>query len=336
MSNFEQNIRQYVNLPSTPTPKGWLPILCKVCNDHGKKGPRAGFRFSDHQMEYNCFNCGHTARYKKGDAKLSKDMVTLLNSFAIPSSLFDQDRIEGLRLGTTKKDLPEQHHITYQPLTLPDFFTPLKECRSVWGELAREHLEMERGIDPDSYPFYMCEKKNDFAQKQWFGRLIIPTFRNNQIMYYQGRHLIPDTVPKYRNCNTDNPPLFGYDEIYNNINKPLLITEGFFDALVIDGVAVLGNTIDLNQIELINKSRRRKIYIPDMYGKGWVAAKTALEAGWEISFPEFGSCKDVNEAYNKYGLLYCIKTIMENVSSDFAAQAKIKMLKSNDKKTIYK
>lgn len=167
--------------------------------------------------------------------------------------------------------------------------------------------------------------------KMWYGRLIIPFYDiADNIIGYQGRALVPNIKPKYRTFSKGDFIIYGYKQIYEHCATPLLITEGFFDALCLNGVAILGNQISKHQADLINKSSRRKIYIPDQFGSGWKAGFDALKEGWEISFPEFGSCKDVNEAYVKYGKLYIYKTIMDNIFSGTGARIRLEMLKKKD------
>lgn len=98
MSNIEQLIRQYVPLPSSPSTKGWYPVLCKVCNDHGKKGPRAAFIFEGESFSYNCFNCGHKARFNGNiDRKISKNAKILFENFNIPESILNQHVLSAIK-----------------------------------------------------------------------------------------------------------------------------------------------------------------------------------------------------------------------------------------------
>jgi hypothetical protein len=105
----------------------------------------------------------------------------------------------------------------------------------------------------------------------------------------------------------------------------LYIVEGIFDAMSIDGVAIIGNEITDAQIEWLNRSRRKKVYIPDRFGDGRRVALDCLEHGWSISTPDIGSCKDMNEAVKKYGKMYVMKSIAENTADGLVAETKLRI-----------
>ena len=78
-----------------------------------------------------------------------------------------------------------------------------------------------------------------------------------------------------------------------------------------------------NQIKWLERSRRQKVIIPDRWGDGYRLAEQAIRLGWSVSYPDIGSCKDVNEAIMKYGKLYTFKTIRDNICSDFEAESRL-------------
>ena len=90
-SKLENVIRHYVHLPPHPNTKGWYAVLCKVCNDHGRKGNRAAFRFDHSSVGYHCFNCGIAAGYDPlKDERMSDKMVKVLESFGVPDAEWKQ------------------------------------------------------------------------------------------------------------------------------------------------------------------------------------------------------------------------------------------------------
>jgi hypothetical protein len=53
-------------------------------------------------------------------------------------------------------------------------------------------------------------------------------------------------------------------------------------------------------------------------------AEQALAAGFTLSFPDIGSCGDLNEALCKYGSMYLETAIAQGVvDSEFAARMKL-------------
>lgn len=303
-----------------PNSKGWHPILCKVCNDHGKKGPRAAFIFHDGGCSYNCFNCGISASYHPSDEEMSDNMITVMRAFNIPdidwqTVIFKNIGVEGRSRNQT------QSNIIPSTIQLPDYFYPLTDDKSDdWCQYSIEYLT-ERQIDWTSYNFF-CVKLSRF--KNWYGRLIIPIFYNENLVFYQGRDLTDMHIKKYL-----NPPvtreniLYGYHNILTRTDEPLFVVEGWFDAYLLNGVAIFGNKMTTQQIQWLNKTDRKKVVIPDRFGDGHLLAEQALQLGWSVSTPDIGDCKDVNAAIMKYGLFYTIQTINDNIVEEEIAKTRI-------------
>lgn len=327
--SLEQIIRQYVQL-DPPTAKGWSPVLCRVCGDRGHKGKRAGFRFEGDVVGYHCFNCGHSTSYDPSEhEKMPKKMERVLHDFGIPESDWQQVLFSSLTLRRSGKNKDKKvSSIQIEPLELPlpETFYPLKDAGShdKWATIARYYLEEDRGIDPNSYPFLLSSKTEIPHLKKWFGRVIIPIYKGNKLIYYVGRDLTSNKMKKYENPAVSREKVFyGYDRLFEDVTTPLYITEGWFDGFAIDGVAILGNEISKTHTIWLNKSPRKKVYIPDRFGDGKRAAEHALSLGWHISTPDIGGCKDMDEAVRRYGKLYVMKTLIENTSIGFEAQAKL-------------
>jgi DNA primase len=175
--------------------------------------------------------------------------------------------------------------------------------------------------------FYLSQGNTTEVEKKWYGRLIIPFYRDNKLIFYQGRSL-NESTRRYINSTVSNDAviLYNYKELTRNVDDPLFITEGFFDAYHLNGVAINGNELSPKKITVINQSRRRKIYIPDRYGNGKQAAFNAIEAGWDIAIPDIGDCKDINQAVVRFGLLYVYKSLMCNIKSGFNAKVAVNTL----------
>lgn len=327
---LEQVIRRYISLPSMPSGGGWYPILCKVCNDHGRKGPRGGFKFDGDTVAYHCFNCGHSTVYDpETHRSMPQKMQQVLRDFGVPDEEWQQvlfaslaNKDAGLAAEAKKKIIAMEP----EELEMPDTFYLLKDAPEddKWAQIARYYLEEDRGIDPDSYPFMLASKSEDPRMNKWLGRVIIPIYKQEKLIFYQGRDLTDSKLKKYESPATSRDKvLYGFDKLFENSELPLYIVEGWFDAFMIDGVALLGNEISKPQIEWLNRSRRKKVYIPDRFGDGKRGANVALANGWHISTPEIGSCKDMSDAVLKYGKLYVMKSIVDNTAIGFDAETKL-------------
>ncbi len=333
--DIEKVIRQYVPLPTRPSSKGWYGINCRVCNDHGRKGTRGGFRFDD-GFGYNCFNCGHTAGYKNGQPFTPDEAVkTVFTAFGIPDDVWNELVMDSLRnrnsdTGQFHQKIVKQSVMEPKVIEFPPFFRKLADMPedSPIRQLAELHLREDRGIDPNAYPFMLAVRDKEQPHSiNWYKRLIIPIFdRNNRPIFYQGRDLTDSDASKYKSAATDRDcVLYGMDQIYTHTNKPLFVVEGFFDAFHLDGVAVMGRQLTDQMIHHLSNSVREKIIIPDRTGNGEELAIAGLRQGWKVSTPDFGECKDVDEAIKKYGKLYVMKTITDNIHSGFAAELNVRM-----------
>lgn len=329
---LEQLIRQYVQLPPVPSGTGWYPVLHKC--DHGKKGPRAGFKFDGETVAFHCFNCGLAAVYDpshkghEGQPLMSPKMEQVLTDFDVPTTDWNRVLFSGFQLrnsGQTLEHQPQKSQIEPIELPLPETFYPLAEADDKWAEIARYYLKDERGIDPSSYPFMLSKQTSIPHLKKWFGRVIIPIYKNNKLIFYIGRDLTGKATKKYESpAVSRDRVIYGFDKLFVDADQPLYVVEGWFDAHVIGGVAILGNELSQSKINWLNRSPRKKVYVPDQFGDGIGGAKQALEAGWSISTPEIGSCKDLNEAVCKYGKLYVLQTLIDQTStSTFDANIKL-------------
>lgn len=329
--SLEDIIRRYIPLPANASGTGWYPLLCKVCNDHGRKGPRGGFRFDDNKVAYHCFNCGHSTVYDPDTQKnMPEKMQTVLNDFGVPEDEWKQVLMSNWLVekdGTVVAPIAPKVDIEPAVVSMPRHFYPLADAspNDKWANVAKVYLEHARGVDPNSYPFMLAEQQDDPELNHWFKRIIIPIFKGNELIFYIGRDLTEKHMRKYLSPSyTKEKVMFGFSEIFRQTEDPLYIVEGWFDAYVINGVAILGNEISEAQKSWLNKSNRKKIYIPDRMGDGWVAGERALELGWQIATPDIGNCKDINEAVAKYGKMFVMKSLADNtISDDFTARVRL-------------
>jgi hypothetical protein len=113
--------------------------------------------------------------------------------------------------------------------------------------------------------------------------------------------------------------VFGMDFIKEE-HSWVIVQEGLFDAISINGLAVMHNEISERQAELIQATGKQIIVVPDMNKAGLSKnenslIQTAIDYGWSVSFPEW-PYEDVNDAYVRYGKLFCIQHILNNKISD--------------------
>lgn len=313
MNKLEELIRRYANL-NPETPNGWCTTLCKVCNDAGRKGPRAGFKFDNHSIVYNCFNCGISGSYTTNDKVLSDHMSQIVAAYDIPE--FEINNVLFQNNTTTPIPTDQNPTNTYpSTIKLLDCFYPLTDdANDDWCQYSIQYLS-ERQVDWKSQPFYCVKYPNNKALNKWFGRLIIPIYYNNEVVFYQGRDLTDSAQLKYISpaVNRSNI-LYGYHNIEEKSNECLFVVEGWFDAVNLNGVAIFGNKLTQQQINLLNRTNRTKVVIPDRHGNGQLLANQALSLGWKISTLDLNDdCKDVSASIQKHGMLFTIRSLYNNI-----------------------
>jgi hypothetical protein len=201
-----------------------------------------------------------------------------------------------------------------------------KDCLTI-DEWVREGCEdpnllavatyiLDRGMGLDWYP-WMWSAENGYRD-----RVIIPFFHEGRVVGWTGRK-ITDGSPKY--LTTAQPGYVFNLDAQNDDRKFVIVVEGQFDAIAIGGCAIMHNEPNESQIMRLNALGREVIVVPDNDKPGCVLIEKAIEAGWSVSLPDWGSdVKDVADAVKKYGRIYTLSTILQYREHN---QIKITMLK---------
>lgn len=332
--NLEDIIRQHINIKN-PSSNGWQKVYCEVCGDGSRtKGPRGGWLFNGDECYYHCFNCGI-----KGSLAppyfMSKDVESILRAFNIPLN-----KIYLLRnKNNINKEKVVQKKIYYNVIDKPDYFIELnKAVNHPFYDISLKLLKSKH-IDPSRYTFYLSIGKSNISPEEnakalyLKNRLIIPAFHNDKMIYYQARALI-ETTKKYISVNRPRlGSMYFYDNVFNQNCKRLFICEGFFDAYHLNGVSVMENYLTKEQVEVLQKTHKQKIIVPDFNGDSAKLIEIGLDLGWSVAFPDFGDdVKDVTESVTKNGRLYTVKTICDNIYSGDSAKIKFLMDRNKYKK----
>jgi hypothetical protein len=312
---------------------GWNILYCEVCGDGSRtKGPRGGFLFNEEAVFYRCFNCGFKAGFDPNwEHPFTKNWMEVVRSFSLPKLAFDKI-VADKKLAGNKPYIPKAVAAPANVIPIPNHFYKLSaaEPDNMVAQKARDYLH-SRMIDPDSYPFYLSTglsnsdhpKEIQLAQMM-VNRIIIPSFRGDHMVYYTARSMDPkEEKLRYMNASVPRSTvIYGYDRLYTKPHNYLFVCEGFFDAHQLKGVAVLENCMSQQQMDLLERSPRTKIVIPDRKGDSTKLVEQAEKFGWGISYPKIGDCKDVCQAIEKYGKLYVVDSVMKRIhegrgSADF-------------------
>ena len=154
--------------------------------------------------------------------------------------------------------------------------------------------------------------------------VVIPFTHNNQVVGHTTRFL-DDRTPRYIQ---DIQPgyVFGTD-LQQDSWKHVLVMEGVFDALSINGLAVLHAEINDAQVRLIRSLEREITVVPDQDEAGMKLVDRAIELGWAVSIPAWpADVKDVNDAVRKYGK---VATLLSIFQARNTSKIKIEMARKN-------
>lgn len=298
-------------------PSGWLYGNAVCCHHRGerpdKKG-RGGILVDASGCAYNCFNCNFSAVYKTGEY-LSTKFRTLLIWLGADEKTVQLLTLEALR-ATTEFEAINPHitrHIV-EECELPAGAKYLDEVEKDFPDHV-EYLK-QRGINTTAYPFMVTKIDGDARYSK---RIILPFVRYGKVVGYTARGISPVVLPRYIN-KMNCPFVFGLD-LQQYEWEWTVLTEGPFDALSLDGLAVMHNVCSDEQIQLINNLGKRIIVVPHLDAAGIKQDMTllhnAIDNGWWASIPEWpAGIKDINRATCEYGPLAVGQMILRNATNN--------------------
>jgi hypothetical protein len=313
------------------TPSGWTSFDAVCCHHNGEKydtrkrggvmtNPEGGF-------QYHCFNCGFKAGWSPGKL-LSVNTKKLFGWMGLSDSDIGKLNLVALKYKEDQPVVKKTVNFELTEKSLPDDCLPI----DTWiAEGAQEpelfdvikYLVDERKVGWDWYNWHWS------AANGYRDRVIIPFYHDGKIVGYTGRK-ITSGKPKYL---TDAQPsyVFNLDRQLNDRDY-VIVVEGQFDAIAIDGVAIMSNEPNETQCSRINALNKNVIVVPDRDRPGAKLVGTALKNGWGVSLPAWeDDIKDVADAVKRYGRLYTLSTILHyHVDNEIKIQLLKKKLEALD------
>jgi hypothetical protein len=328
--------------------KGWLSFNAPCCVHNGETADSRGrggiISNSDGSISYHCFNCNYKTSFQPGRT-LSYKFRKLLSWLGASDNDIRHLVIEAIRLKdfmslTEPEAIVKDEAVVYKHRPLPT------EAQTFYGLV--EFYELADSLD---YPkhfvdavAYVSDRKIDMKRYELYWtpevehklshRVVVPFKWQGQVIGYTARAFVDGIKPKYY---TQHEPdfVFNTDEQIAS-NKYVIVCEGPFDAMSIDGVAVCSNECSEKQADIIDSLGKEVIVVPDFDisvdantgKKKWPGARLidqAIEYGWSVSFPVWATeCKDINDAVVKHGKLFTLKTIFDSVEHN---RLKIELMK---------
>jgi hypothetical protein len=314
------DVLSYLPNKRKSTPSGWISFNAPCC---GEKRTRGGIKISDQGWSYHCFNCGTTASFILGRT-LGFKARRLLSKLGVPENEIEHLNLESLKHRNIHGILDERAQLmnTLSDISFEEFddFPPFSE--PVTPDVVDQWNYLRDRRAPLDYPF-LTALKNDGIH--WTRpHITIPFTYQDQIVGWTARFL-DGKSPRYLSHSQPNY-VFGTDLQHNNWQYAIVV-EGIFDALSIAGLAVMHNNISDGQAKPIRNLGRDIIVVPDQDTAGVELIERAIELGWSVSVPDWGSdIKDVNDAVVKYGKLATLLTILRARET---SRIKIELRKKN-------
>jgi hypothetical protein len=319
------------------TPSGWTSFNAPCCHHNGETADtrgRGGLTANpDGSVSYHCFNCNFKASYQPG-RHLTFKFRKLLKWLGADDTDIKRLGIEAIRVRKLVnpeevKQEDEEERIEFKARDLPEgaisfqqflSFHILDNFQNVPGLLnsAVDYVK-NRKIDLQKYDFLWTDS-TDHSLHQ---RVIIPCIWQGRTIGYTSRAFADGVKPKYYSHYEPNFVFNMNNQLVDS--KFVIVCEGPFDAMSVDGVAVLNNECNETQADIIESLGREVIVVADKDRAGARMINNAIEYGWSVSFPVWlETSKDINEAVCKYGKLFVLKSILDSKQT---SKLKIELMK---------
>jgi hypothetical protein len=321
IDSIQQSVLQLLPARKKTGQNGWTSFNAPCCSHNGETADtrgRGGVKTNAGQISYHCFNCGYTTSFIPGrhlTFKFRKLLAWLgADDLTVRRLVIDAVRLKDL-VAPEEIVEPEQE-IKYEARELPAEARNIVDLASFYatGDYANVPPELlaaieyvhRRAIDITQYKFYWTPEEAYNLHR----RIVIPYYYQGKIAGYTARSIVDGIKPKYW---SSHPADFVFNlDMQKPDSKFVIVCEGPFDAMSVDGVSVSGAEISDTQVDQIDRLQREVIIVPDTDRAGRKLVDRAIEAGWTVSFPVWQeTCKDINEAVVKYGKLFVLKSILE-------------------------
>lgn len=301
------------------TSGGWVSFNAVCCHHKGEKPDtrkRGGIKTESDTWTYHCFNCGFKAGWSPGKL-LSSNTKQLFKWLGLSDNDIGKLGIVALKHQESMPQMTKTLNFTLNEIPLPEDSKTLTSWITE-GEDVTSMIEylLSRGMSIDWYD-WMWNPAPGYKD-----RILIPFYQDGKVVGYTGRK-ITEGKPKYL-TDSQSGYVFNLDR-QSRDRQYVIVTEGQFDAIAIDGVAIMTNEPNDTQVARLQALGREIICVPDRDRPGAKMLKHAIKNNWTVSLPPWGDdVKDVADAVKKYGRLYVLATILHY---KVAGEIKINLLK---------
>jgi hypothetical protein len=341
MASLQQILLEHLPLKRRQNNKGWITFDSPCCHHRGHNPDRRSrgncLINADGTVIYNCYTCG----YKTGfdGTHLGLKFESLLRWLGVSSDHLTSIKLEILKNQLDGIDSNEHSQEifrlpTFKEIPLPPHSHPIDEI-SQWEDPPEQYLKVldylvNRGdAICSNYSFYWSSShKNDMCD-----RLIIPFYHRNKIVGWTARYAgdIPSpSTPRYFNSELQSGYIFNDLAMHRSERYSVILVEGPFDAIAVDGIGALGSKLSREQIAHIECSGKEIVLLPDRQKKNQDLIDIAIERGWYVSFPEWeDDIKDAADAAKRYGRIYTVRsTLASKTNSHLEINLKRQMFRN--------
>jgi hypothetical protein len=306
MSLISDTLLQYLPSKRKHTPSGWISFNAPCCDD---KRQRGGFIVNaGDAVSYHCFNCQFKCSWQPG-RPISQKMNKFMRDLNMSDDVISQLRLEALRLNDNSNVVIQSIVPKFDERALPIDSEPINSYLDNPPEKLIPVLEylVGRSLSLEDYSFYWTPKVG------FSNRVIVPFYKDGACVGYTAR-AINDSKPKYI---SEQQPGYVFN-LDNQRNREFaIVCEGPFDAISIDGCALLGAEIKDSQNWLLKQLGKELVLVPDRDHEGPKTVEQAVEFGWSVSMPDWpDNVKDVNDAVIKLGRLATLYLIISAKESN--------------------
>jgi len=316
MNEIQQGLLTLLPSKRKATPSGWTSFNAPCCHNRGESRDdraRGGVLInSNGGFQYHCFNCNFKAGWTHGNL-LSKNTKNLFKWLGMSDTDISRLNLYALKIKEDRPTEKRKFSFELEERRLPD------DCLLIdkWIEEGAQDSELldvikylvdERKVGWNWYPWHWSPAQG------YRDRVILPFYHEGKIVGWTGRKITAGK-PKYL---TDAQPgyVFNIDQQTND-RQYIIVVEGQFDAIAVDGVAIMHNEPNETQAARINTLGKEIIVVPDRDKAGSKMIRKAIEYGWSVSLPPWeDDIKDVADAVKRYGRLYTLYTILHYKESN--------------------
>ena len=255
------------------TSGGWTSFNAPCCHHRGERQDeklRGGIKVENDGFVYHCFNCGFAAGWTPGKI-LSKNTKSLFQWIGMNEIDIGKLNLAALKIKDDQPVLKKALNLVLLEKPLPD------ECKSIneWVQEGCQDPDLTVAID------YVLDRGMQYDWYNWHwsatpgfrDRIIIPFYQDGKVVGYTGRKVKPGN-PKYL---TDSQSGYVFNLDRQGWNRQyVIVVEGQFDAIAIDGVAIMTNEPNDAQIARLTALNKEIIVVPDKDRPGAKMLKSAM------------------------------------------------------------